>query len=104
MNNDKRLMLETKVMRRYLNTLIRAGYVLQVYDGEELHEATSNVNELINQITAVDEARVLTRKDGHKNSFLFFVMGNQPGEVLNDYGVSLEETIAPVNEWAEQYA
>lgn len=102
MNNDRRLEIERRVIRKYLMTLIKAGYILNVCDGEEQHAPTGKVTELLEQITAVDEARVIVRAAG-TSSFLFFVMGNAPGEVLNDYGVSLEEVIAPINEWAEQY-
>ena len=34
-------------------------------------------------------------------SFVFFVYGNEGWEVVNDYGVSLEAAMAPINKWCE---
>lgn len=69
--------------------------VTEVWDGEE-SIAVSSVSDAVEAVTAVDEATVyVTRPDGGE-SFIFFVLGNDPEEVVCDHGVSLSEFIDPI--------
>jgi len=105
MNNEQRLKTEARVIRRYLKTLVDAGYELQVDDGgDNAIPWTRNAGVALDDVTAVDMALVYVRKaEGERTSFLQFVRGNAPGEVLCDYGMSLEEAIAEPNAYAERW-
>ena len=66
-----------------------------VNDGEEVIEVAS-VSDAVEAITAVDMATAyVTRPDGG-DSFIWFVLGNDPEEVAADYGVSLEKYLDPI--------
>ena len=98
MTNEKRIEIEQRIVRKYVKALLDAGYSVagMNIDGEHA--------EYPGDLFAGDEAFVSVVKEGEKPSFLYFVYGNEPGEVLNDYGVSLEAVIAPINQYAEQWA
>jgi hypothetical protein len=105
--HERQRKIEKRIVRKYLKALVDAGYALEVDDGgdfDEIHPATTNVTEALENVWAVDDAHVFTVKQGKSRGWLYFVMGNAPYEVLNDYTVNLEEVLAPVNEYAEQFA
>lgn len=63
----------------------------------------SNVAEAVDLVCGVDEAVVyldMPADAKREESFIFFVLGNDPEEVACDYGVSLMPYIDPiVNPW-----
>jgi hypothetical protein len=104
--NEKRLEIERRIIRRYLKALVDTGYEIAVdYEQEDLtwHR---DVQLGLEEVTAVDIATVYCREPGAKTTkgWLYFVQGNEPGEVLNDYTTNLEEVLAPVNAYAEEWA
>jgi hypothetical protein len=98
MKNEKRIELEQDIVRRYLAAVAAAGWhvVEMTIDGER----SSYPDELF----AGDDATVIVERADGKRSVLKFIYGNRPGEVLNDYGLSLETAIAEVEAYAEQWA
>lgn len=103
MTNDKRIAVETNIIYHYANALANAGFDLQVDDGGEDHDCKS-ASEAVKVITSVDEASIIVRDANGRTGELFFVLGNEPGEVLCDYSEWLEPYIAVVNEYAASYA
>lgn len=69
--------------------------VTEVNDGEEVIPVSS-VSDAVEAVTAVDEATVYVTKPDGSESFIFFVLGNDPEEVVCDHGVSLSEFIDPI--------
>lgn len=56
----------------------------------------STVAEAVDLVMGVDEATVyITNLDG-KESFIYFVLGNDPEEVACDYGVSLDPHLSNI--------
>jgi len=98
MTNEKRIAAEKAIVRRYLTALKEAGYTFRwSYDGDTF-ERSALVETVIEAIYAVDELNVVCMHETNKYSFVFFVLGNAPDEVLCDYGVSLEPYVGPVLE------
>jgi len=98
--NQRRLARERTIIRAYLTALLNAGFELRVNDGMELFPVSKSLKTLVEQITAVDEATVVVThpQEGQpRRSFLFFVLGNEPEEVLCDYGTNLDQWIEPVS-------
>lgn len=91
--------LEIAVVRRLLAALIGAGYYVKADNGED-PEFVGNIDEMVEVLFACDSANIFVARDG-KKSFIFLVMGNDGYDVVNDYGVSLEEIVNPVIRWAE---
>lgn len=86
-------------IRQTIRALRAAGYVLDyVNDGEELVNVT-NEKEAIEAIMAVDDAYLHVKfSDGEPASWVRFVMGNDPEEVICDHGVSLSHVLDPLTE------
>lgn len=95
MTNEKRIELEQRIVRRYINACIRANLApkyMNTGDGWFRWDASC--------LFEADECAI----ELHGGGKLYFVFGNEPGEVLCDYSTSLDHIVAPINEWAEQWA
>lgn len=106
MTNEKRLEIEHRIVRKYIKAVLDAGYSVRAIEsgGEELHPWSEKMPPN-DALFACDDLVIHCRKaEGGSISFIYFVFGNEPGEVVNDYSVSLEEVIAPINQYAEQWA
>lgn len=97
----RRARMEVAIIRSTIRALTAKGYTLQVDDGDGDELCMGNERALIKSIMGVDEARLITNKDG-KGSFVFFVMGNDGHDVISDYGTSLETDLAEVNAYADR--
>ena len=86
-------------IRQIYRALVEAGYTVnQVFDGGDEPVEVSNEREAVDAVTAVDEASFNVQKDGKDVSWVFFVLGNDPEEVVNDYGTSLSHVIDSLTE------
>lgn len=90
-------------IRQVIRALRKAGYTLTGgHDGEDFFEwpkrGKASEDWLIDNLTACDDSTLHTWKDGEGNSHVYFVLGNDPEEVVCDYGVSLEPVIGPLTE------
>lgn len=95
-------------IRQVIRALRKAGYTLTGgHDGEDFFEVAADVSEdtlIDDYLTVCDDSTLHTWKDDAdpKNSHVYFVLGNDPEEVVCDYGVSLEDVIGPLTEgWWE---
>jgi len=88
-------------IRQTIRALKAGGYVLvHVFDGEEDVEVSTE-SEAVEAITAVDDAYLYVAPKGDadgKTSWVRFVLGNDPEEVICDHGVSLAHVIDPLME------
>lgn len=90
-------------IRQVIRALRSAGYILTGgHDGEEFFEVTPDASEdvLIANLMACDSSTLHTWKEGAepKNSHVYFVLGNDPDEVVCDHGVSLSPVLDPLME------
>ena len=88
-------------IRQVIRALRKAGYTLTGgHDGEDFFEVPADASEdvLIEHLTACDDSTLHTWKDGERNSHVYFVLGNDPEEVVCDYGMSLEPVLGPLTE------
>jgi DNA-binding response OmpR family regulator len=92
-------------IRQTIRALRKAGYTLTGgHDGEDFFEAAPDASEdsLIADLMACDSSTLHTWKDGEGNSHVYFVLGNDPEEVICDHGVSLSPVLDPLTEgWWE---
>ncbi len=80
---------------------LRAGgwELAYVNDGEDDITVT-NEREAVEAIMAVDEATLAVRHNSDtKLGWVYFVLGNAPYEVINDYTINLEELDTLTSEW-----
>jgi hypothetical protein len=75
------------------------GVCDDTYNPNDLTECT-DVAKAVDLVCAVDEASVFMdlppNEEGHKESWIFFVLGNEPEEVACDHGVNLSPYINPI--------
>lgn len=97
---------EKRVIERYVDALLAADLTLMVRDtGGDLSRPSRNKAEIVDAIKSVDEAYLCVVSEGPlKASWIFFVLGNDPSEVVNDYTTDLEPLIEGVNYWAQTKA
>ena len=93
-------------IRQVIRALRSAGYTITGgHDGDYFFEVAPDVSEdvLINDyLTVCDDSTLHTWKDGEGNSHVYFVLGNDPEEVICDHGVSLSPVLDPLTEgWWE---
>jgi len=96
-----RVRIELQIARKTILTLREAGFDVLADNGEDKTGWNVTERELIGNLFACDEAHLITRKEG-KTSFVFFVLGNDGFDVINDYGVSLEPQLSIVNQYADR--
>lgn len=98
--------VELALVRKLCGVIIDAGNVISVNDGGDYPVKYSiNVDEIIDACFAVDECWLIVR-DGsperNKLGSIYLVFGNDGWDAINDYHVSLEGLLKPVNDYAEQ--
>lgn len=90
-------MTERKQTIKVLSALANHGFrVTRVNDGgdEDVVIVPASAEQMVADATtavfSVDCSHVYVRKDGHKEHWIFFVLGNAPdgSEVVSDYGYS----------------
>ena len=94
-NAVDRNFIEAEIVKRLFNVLAKADNpVTSVWDGEEETEV-STLEEVYEVVFNLDQSHLYTKS----GSWIFLVSGND-WDMISDYGVSLEEAIKPVNDWA----
>lgn len=105
MNNENRIKLEKRIVRKAINKILALGDVqISVEDGyEELLEATTNKKKILANIFNLDDAFVYVYRQNHIE-LIRFTFGNDGYDVIADYSCSLEEILKDVFKYAETYA
>lgn len=87
-------------IRQTIRALRSEGYELEsVYDGGELIDVSTET-EALDAIDAVDGAVLHVEGPGSVHEWIYFVLGNDPEEVINDYTVGLEPVLGPlIKKW-----
>lgn len=83
-------------IRQVIRALVKAGYALDSVDdrGDE-PEPVRNETEALEAITAVDDAFLIVTREGEK-SWVRFVLGNDPEEVVCNHTTDLEHVLDPL--------
>lgn len=99
----RRIAVEKKIVIRTVAELLKAGYQLSVFDGEEESRITWDAKELHKALMNTDEDFLNVWVEGEAKQFgwVKFVYGNYGNDVISDYTVNLESVLAPVNAYAE---
>lgn len=85
--------IELRIARKTIRVLQNAGLEIHADNGEDQTKWNANEDELIENLFACDEGHLITLdKNGYK-SFVFFVLGNDGYDVINDYGSRLDPLI-----------
>lgn len=90
---------DSAAIRETIRALKKAGYKLEyVFDQEEwINVKKESITLVIEAITAVDIAWLYVRNEtDDKARWVYFVMGNDPEEVICDYTTNLEHVIGPL--------
>ena len=84
-------------IRQTIRALKAAGYSpIEVFDSEETIDVRGATEaEVIEALTATDESWLYVEPTTSR-SWLFFVLGNDPEEVINDYTMDLDPVIDPL--------
>lgn len=97
-------------IRQVIRALRRADHVIiGGHDGEDFFEVESDVSEdvLIERLTACDSSTLHVLlpagtsrhvENGHRNGHVYFVLGNDPDEVICDHSVNLGVVLDPLTE------
>ncbi len=87
MTNEARLAAELSIVRATVKAGLDAGYSVTVFDGQECTvEKSRKLNEILAALRTVDEdAVIFYGADDKRIGSVFFVYGNEPYEVINDY-------------------
>lgn len=86
---------DTAGIRQTIRVLRKAGYRLDSVDNGFVEKVRTEA-EAIAEIMAVDDAHLYVTHDGAPNSWVRFVMGNEPEEVIADHGTSLDHVLDPL--------
>ncbi len=92
---------DSAAIRQVIRALRGAGHHLVAVDdgGEEIKVATETA--ALEAITSVDEAHLYVTLPDGRNGWIFFVLGNDPDEVVCDHSTNLSPTIdALIDSWA----
>ncbi|CAB4158637.1 hypothetical protein UFOVP707_16 [uncultured Caudovirales phage] len=98
-----RRFIEILLVRKLLDVVIEAGYVVSVDDGEDVPvRGSTDRREILDATFAVDECRLALGHEGKPSGSIFLVFGNSGWDSISDNSLRLEELLAPVTEYAEQ--
>jgi len=82
-------------VRQVIRALVAGGWTLDmVYDGEE-EIPTTTESQVMDAVFAVDMAHLHVHKND-LHGWVWFVLGNDPDEVVADYTINLEKVMGPL--------
>ena len=103
---ERRMAAERAVARRVVSDLIAAGYSLDLDDGgdELVVRRSVDVDEVCAAMHTVDEEMLVARGNttGKRGGVVNFVYGNDGWDAVNDYSVTLDAVIDPINRWCDE--
>ena len=81
-----------------LEGMVKKGWTIDYVDDEEDTYHTSDVATAVSHVTDVDQASVYLshKKRGIEEAWLWFVLGNDPEEVVCNYTVTLDPDLSSI--------
>lgn len=113
MSVKMRQKVEREITTAVVDALLKAGYSLEVDNGDEQIDPTANRESILKSMYQTDEERLYVYKiingEFAAGSFawVYFVYGNDGWDVISDYTVNLESIIGdgtPVQTLVDEYA
>ena len=88
-------------VRQIVLALVEAGLTVNTVDyGDGETELVHNVDDAIDEVMAVDEVYLILHNSQGHDFWVYFVLGNDPEEVVSDHSLSLGRIIDEVvREW-----
>jgi hypothetical protein len=83
---------DIEAIRATIHALLDAGWSIHHVDDGEEEIATTDENEAIAALTAVDQSWLYVRR-GLVLGYVLFVLGNDPEEVVCDYTTNLDPIV-----------
>jgi len=108
MSVKMRQIVEKEIVTAVIAALLKAGYAITVYNGEdeEIKKSTDQISILAAMFTT-DEDHLIVYKQGKRSGFVTFIYGNDGYDVIHDYTTNLESVIGkgtPVQAVINKYA
>ncbi len=107
MTVEQRRDIEKKIITRTLDTLIKAGYEISVFNGEEIVISRSiNPEAILDRMFSVDDEQILLYKpdERKRQGWVQFIYGNDGWDVIADHSGHLDEVLKPVSEYANEFS
>jgi hypothetical protein len=92
--------MDEQIVRKVVTDAIGAGYVLTVDDYGVKN--SNDVESIISDLHAVDQAGLLFIKDGRQIGWVNFIFGECGWDVIQDYTTNLEDVLKGATELADQ--
>ena len=89
-NDDK-----AAIKRIITGVLMKGHRMMCVDNGEELLRVRT-IEDAVDEITSVDEARIYFRTATGERAWIYFVLGNEPIEVAADWTVNINEAVTSI--------
>ncbi len=94
--------IEKLIAKQCVANLLKAGYAISVFDGEEVTlKSSTDRKAIMAALATTDEDKLFTYKTDEPASFVHLVWGNGC-DLISDYGVSLEGVLTKANALAEK--
>ena len=89
---DRYVSMQKREALMYASAAIASGYQVRVNygDGDWGTDMTDSLYEVRKALFACDEEWLVVYKNGQRVGWFFFVYGNEPGVVVNDYHIAME--------------
>ena len=90
---------DSAAIRQTIRALKAAAWTLDYVDNGEEDIPVKTEQEAIDAITAVDQAWLFVKRtENGVRSYVFFVLGNDPEEVICDHTVDLSPVLDPLTD------
>jgi hypothetical protein len=100
-----RMRIERRIVKATIKEALAAGYEVTVCDGEEFPlQRSTDAAAILKAMFSTDEDGLWLYKPGaeKRDGLVYFVYGNDGWDVINDYTVTLEGMLKPVQVLCDQ--
>ena len=105
--HTRRQQVEMLIAGKLVRTLLKAGYLISVWDGEAYGiKRSSTASHIILALRTTDVDVLYCRKDTNgviESACVTLVYGNDGYDVISDHSCSLETLLEPVTAYAETF-
>ena len=93
MNVKQRQQMEEKIIRKFFESAIKAGYTVAIHDGEEKHGPMQDVENLMAASFSVDMEHFMVYNGNEFLGEVLAVYGNDGWDVIADYSMNIESLL-----------
>ena len=98
--------IERMIVKRIVLDAVKAGYALNINNGGDTNEMPNpsvKVKNILDNMFATSDERLLFYKDNKMIGWVYLVYGNDGPDVVNDYTTNLESVMTGANKLANRY-